>query len=213
MSDSETETLPATSVRGVKPGTRRGYYEKSSLACRQRVLAAAERGDDWASIAEANGIKKSTASNWVRRGRADEKQRGGKRNGRQKVYDIHIEALIDCLNDNCQLALKQLRKKMFDMFGIRVSQSTIANHLEGRMISLKQIHVQPEVANSLNNKIKRKEFVEQLMRYIGECRHVLHTDESNVNLFLRQSRGRSLRGTRAIVRAYVCRLRKVLTYT
>ncbi|MEL7309573.1 MAG: transposase [Pseudomonadota bacterium] len=42
------------------------------------------------------------------------------------------------------------------------------------------------------------------MQYIGECRHVLYTDESNVNLFLRHSRGRFFRArypsTRAVVR-------------
>ncbi len=50
--------------KGVKNGSKRGKYERSTDAVRARVIAAADIGDDWVAVAAANGVKQSTAYNW-----------------------------------------------------------------------------------------------------------------------------------------------------
>ena len=95
---------------GVKVSTRRGSYERSSLICRKRIIAATDRGNDWISIAEAHGVKKSTVPNWVRGGRAEQKKRGRKW--------VHVKKYVvfpydtDRLNDNLQLTLKILTDEL-----------------------------------------------------------------------------------------------------
>ena len=55
----------------------RGKYDKSTETVRRRVIVAADAGDDWATIASANGVKSQTASSWVCKGTAVSKSRGG----------------------------------------------------------------------------------------------------------------------------------------
>ena len=52
------------------------------------------------------------------------------------------------------------------------------------MISLKQMHYQPETMNNIFNKSKRREYVLKVMEAIGGGKYVIFVDESNVNLFL-----------------------------
>jgi hypothetical protein len=68
------------------------------------------------------------------------------------------------------------------------------------MISLKSVHTQPDAANNLQNRCLRKIYVQNIMKATGEGKYVVFVDESNVNLFLRQSRGRAAIGWRAVVK-------------
>ena len=55
--------------------------------------------------------------------------------------------------------------------------------------------------NSTANKEKRAEYCSSLLSYIGAGKYVIYIDETNFNLFLRRSEGRSRRGTRCSVKA------------
>jgi transposase len=185
---------------GVKNGSKRGKYEKSTDAVRARVIASAEVGEDWVSVAAANGVKQSTAYNWVRKGTPVQSKRGGVVQARVKLHQQHIEALIDMLNENPLLTLREMGENLQVHHGVLVSKPTIMRYLEGRMISLKQIHMQPVTANSIHNKVLRKEYVQRVMQATGEGKYVMYVDESNVNLFLRRSHGRAAIGCRAVVK-------------
>jgi len=170
------------------------------VATRRRIVAAADNGENWQALAAANGVKSQTAYRWVRKGDAQQKPRGGTKPAALKIGTEHKQAMIDRLNDEPQMTLREIAVRLQLVFGLYVSGSTIARHLDGRMISLKQVHCQPEAMNNLRNKRLRKQYVEKLMQAMGADKFVVYVDESHVNLFLRRSQGRSQQGTRAVVK-------------
>ena len=87
-------------------------------------------------------------------------------------------------------------EEMFNHFQLRISKTSICNHLDKMMYTLKAVRFEPERCNSLENKQKRKEFVEQLLAYQGENRPIIFMDESNFNLHISRQAGRSLQGSR-----------------
>ncbi|XP_047135639.1 uncharacterized protein LOC124812732 isoform X2 [Hydra vulgaris] len=189
------------SRKGVKKGTKRGKYEKSTPTVRRRVIAAAENGDDWISVAVANGVNQSTAYAWVKKGTWIQKHRDGRVQQRVKIEAHHEEALIHMLEENPQLTLKEMTAKLLADFAVNVASQTIAEDLNSRMLfSLKQIHLQPDAANSLTNKLLRREFLEKLMQATGIGKFIAYVDKSNVNLYIRRTHGRAKVGNRAVVR-------------
>ncbi|KAF7696498.1 hypothetical protein CDIK_1824 [Cucumispora dikerogammari] len=62
--------------------------------------------------------------------------------------------------------------------------------------TLKTIRFEPERANVLKNKEKRKVFVEKLLEYQGLNMLIVFMDETNINIHISRSEGRSARGTR-----------------
>ncbi|XP_014774298.1 uncharacterized protein LOC106872006 isoform X2 [Octopus bimaculoides] len=198
IQDNESQFESTASSRGVKRGSKRGPYKKSALETRKRVLSAAERGKDMKSIATAHGVKKTTAYNWVRRDRASHLHRGGIRDKVKKIEHEHIESLIEWLNDCPQLTLKNLCEHLLSKYGLIVSEQTIASHLDGRIISLKQVHLCPETVNNHKNKLLRKEYIENVMKSSAEGKFFVYISKSNVNLFLRKSKGGLTKGTRAV---------------
>lgn len=143
---------------------KRGKYEKHSESVRARVIKAAENEEDWVAVATANGVHKSTADNWVRKGIATHKSRGGLKQSVVKIQTAHVEFLIDLLNENALRTLKEMAKALHEKFQLLVSLKTISRHLDGRMISLKMLHYQPVAANSVENKRLRKEYVEKFLK-------------------------------------------------
>ena len=90
--------------RGMVREVVRGRYAPNATnAVRERII----RGDDWAMMAEANSVKKSTAYNWVRNGRFEVRNRGGAREVLSKINQEHINFLLENLTDNCQLTLRR----------------------------------------------------------------------------------------------------------
>lgn len=127
------------------------------------MIAASDNDEDWESLASALGVKKATAYSWIKNGNVKQKPRGGQMSSKKKLTDERVEFLIDKLNDNPLLTLKQMTDELFREYGIHVSVHTVARQLNGRLISLKCVHKQPEGANTLVNKTLRKEYVEKVM--------------------------------------------------
>jgi transposase len=144
--------MPSISTNTKQKRKPRGKYEKSTELVRTRVISAAENGEDWVAVATANGVKKSTADKWVRKGTAVQKSRGGMVLSTIKMKGEHVDFLIDKLNENSLLTLNEMSNALQENFNLRVSLKTISRHLEGRMITLKGVHYQPIAANSLTNK-------------------------------------------------------------
>lgn len=166
--DGQNDTL-----RGVKAGTVRGKYDKSSEVVRSRVIAAAESGEDWVAVAAANGVKKSTAYSWIRKGTPVQRLRGGTVPVCVKILEIHIEEMLQWLEDNPQLTLRELAVKLRLQFAVHVVPQTVARHLDGRLFTVKKVHFQPEAANNLHNKCSRKLYVQKIMQVSRLKQHVL----------------------------------------
>ena len=73
--------------------------------------------------------------------------------------------------------------------------------MEGRFYTVKKIRFEPATMNSEENKAKRAYYVSRLMEESGNGKTIVYIDETNCNLFLRRSFGRSRKGTRCTVKA------------
>ena len=187
-------------VRGVVRGAQRGQYQRATQEVRRRIIQAYENGNEQALIAEHNGVPRSTAENWIKRGRIENFNRGGARANVIKMTDEHINFILGELEQNCLLTLANMAQKIQLNFGVTLSEQTISRHLNGRHFTLKKFHPEPENMNSQQNKLLRRNYVENIINSIGENKFICYIDESNVNLFLRRTNGYAARGNRAVVK-------------
>ncbi|VEN49333.1 unnamed protein product, partial [Callosobruchus maculatus] len=114
------------------------------------------------------------------------------------LVEDEINTIVEWIEDDCGLILKQVKMKVLTNFRRKVSTSTIGNYLEGRLFTIKQVHIQPISMNYEENKRRRAEYVTALNRYIELGKQIVWIDETNFNLFCRRTRGRSRVGVRAV---------------
>jgi transposase len=184
--------------RGVKTGTKRGKYRVYSTE-RKRILSVAEEYEgDWKSAANANGVSIGTAYGWIRGSEMEAEKRGGAK--RIKVTQQHVEKMIEYVSENPLITLKEIKDKIQAEYGLAVSTTTIHKHMEGKFYTVKKIRFEPATMNSEENKRKRAHYVTRLMEESGNGKTIVYIDETNCNLFLRRSFGRSRKGTRCTVK-------------
>ncbi|KAE8977496.1 hypothetical protein PR002_g24999 [Phytophthora rubi] len=63
---------------------------------------------------------------------------------------------------------------------------------------MKQFHKKPQYMNTVQNKIKRKDFLVLLQQLQAAGKSIVYMDETNFNLSSSRTRGRSIRGRRAV---------------
>lgn len=185
-------------MENVRIINRRGKYNKISDECRNRILRVANNNGDWKLIAEANGVCYKTAHDWLRKGGIPRKNRGGKRQCILKDDDVNV--IIEWLEENCQLTLKNICERLRQERGIAISQQSVSKALNGKLICYKQVHYLPQRANVEGNKVMRRRYVENILEYVGELKLVVFVDETNFNLYCRRAMGRARRGARAVVK-------------
>ena len=186
--------------RGVTEGNRRGHYAKRAReSVRRRICDAAREGRDWKVVAENNGVKVGTARNWISKGTPTLRPSGGMHN--VKITEDHRDSLMEWLSINPELTLKELSEMLEGSFNVTVSYQTVSNHLDGMMFSRKKPHYEPAVMNSIENKEKRRQFVQSILDIMQEENsHIVYIDETNLNLFTKREYARSEIGKRAICR-------------
>lgn len=175
----------------------RGAYQKTSVEARDRVLAAAASGRNWKAIAEAHEIPYKTAYCWLQNEGQPLKKRGG--DTRSKLSEQQVGTIISWLEENVQITLKTICERVNLEMGIEVTQQTISNRLDGRLITLKKVHHLSIGVNSDANKQLRCTYVESILALTAANKNIIFIDETNFNLFCRRSVGRSLRGSRSVI--------------
>lgn len=199
-SPDESFAVDATDrMRGVKRGMKRGPYKKVGADARQRIIDCYKAGGDWKLAATANGVAVQTAYGYLKRGEGDgPRKRGGATH--RKVDATMVEKMLEYVEENGQITLAEIANKLHEATGVRVSTNTVHKHLNGKLYTLKVALPQPTAMNSAENKRKRAAFVRRVMEVNGRGKTVIYMDETNCNLFLRRSQGRSRRGTRCTVK-------------
>ena len=86
---------------------------------------------------------------------------------------------------------------IFVEFGVNVSTSTVARHLNNKLFTLKKTTNVPVGANSDENKRQRRFYVEEILKLTLDDEIIFYQNESNNNLFCRATRSRSRSGQRA----------------
>lgn len=174
----------------------RKQHKKYNNQDRQRIVECANRGGDWVTLAQSLGIKYKTAYHWMRSGKETTNRRGGFKP--KSLTEDQIGRIIEWIEEDGSLSLKQVKEKVFREFHESVCISTIGNYLEGQLFTLKQVHHQSVNMNTNENKQKRAEYVRLLNNYIQLGKQIVWIDETNFNLFCRRTRGRSRMGSRAV---------------
>ena len=170
-------------------------YNKISAEFCQRIITAAQDGDDWQSLAEALGVNYKTAYTWISQKKDKSLPKGGKN---KKLSEEQIDALCDKVEKDPALTLVQLADFSQQHFGIALSASTVHNYLEGCLITLKKAHAMPATMNSDANEELHQQFVIAIGKYMHLGKQVIWMGETNVNLFCQHSQGRSPKGKRTV---------------
>ena len=142
-------------------------------------------------------INKKTAYHLVRQRRIEQRKRGGYK--KKALSDRQIDLLVSWFEQDCQMTLQKAVEKVMTVFGTSVSTTTVGNYLDGRIISFKKIHREPEGMNNAINKEKRRQYVLRLCDYLREGKEVIFIDETNFNLFCKRTKGWARVGDRASV--------------
>lgn len=176
----------------------RGPYARHNKADRLRIIRHAEEGLNWRELAETLGIKYHTAYTWVTN--MDDHDQPRPRGGSaKKLSAVEIDGLCEIVENDPALTLSQIAEILFVGLGILLSASTVHNYLVGRLITLKKSHQIVETMNSADNKLKRRQYVEQVSGYMRQSKYIIWMDETNLNLYCRRSQARALAGQRAAI--------------
>ncbi|GMF40772.1 unnamed protein product [Phytophthora fragariaefolia] len=171
-----------------------------TLAVKLRILDATRTGGDWEALAEVDNININTARCWLRRYStySDALQppaRGGKR--AQKMTAVGLSFLLSMLSIDRDLTLRLLADDLEQAWSISVSQ-TVKTHLDASLITMKQFHKEPQYMNTEPNKLKRRDFLVRWQQLQAAGKSVIYMVEINFNLWSSRTRGRILRGRRAV---------------
>lgn len=181
------------------PTTPTKKYESYTPETRQRVVDCAREGGDWQTLAEMLKVNPAASRQWVRRyvdgPDSATRARGG---SKKKLNAAHIEFMCAALDDNNKLTLQNLADKLRDEFAVSVSVSTVARELDGACYTLKKTHVEPQYMNTDENKRKRAEFLADLLEYKSHGYTVFYVDETNFNMWITRTQGRSKKGERCV---------------
>lgn len=168
--------------------------KKEADNIRRQICAVYNDNGDWRGLANTLHVKKSTVYRWVKIQDQMERQRGGKR--RQIIREEHHDLMVQYIEENPKLTLKQLKQKFEENHQVVVSTECLRKHLDGLLYTLKDIRREPERTNSEENKMRRRDYVQQLLNYQGDNIPIIYLDETNFNLFISRRQGRSKKGTR-----------------
>ena len=80
-------------------------YNRISPTDRSRIVRAANDGGNWRQLAEQLGVNHKTAYTWIREGRDEAKQKGGRR---RKCTNEQIDVLVAMIESDPTLTLRQL---------------------------------------------------------------------------------------------------------
>ncbi|OQR81299.1 hypothetical protein ACHHYP_16506, partial [Achlya hypogyna] len=142
-------------------------------------------GDDWKTVAKANGVNVATARSYLCRDDLTYKKRGGYR--ACKLSEAHLDVVQNWVESECQLTLAEITARIANEINVSVSIPTVHRALDGRAYTYKDVHPEPLQMNTDLAKENRRHYVP------------IWVDETNFNLFTARRKGRAKRNTRAVV--------------
>jgi len=164
-----------------------------------RLAEAHANGEDYVEVARTLGIKRGTAWSIIRRHQDQDpikfEDRGGARNvkldeeiGRAAaaVVEEHPEFTLNQINSEVRLLLPNKP---------RICISTLRKALQGQLITIKKLEHADQDRNSDQVKAARQMYAEWLLQNEQE---IIFVDESGFHLWLSRTRGRAVRGQRAV---------------
>lgn len=166
---------------------------------KRRLVEAHANGDDYVEVAKTLGIKRGTAWSIVRRHQDQHpmefKQRGGARN--TKVDEEIASAAVAIVDDHPEFTLAQINSELRLALPNkpRICIASLRKVLQGQLVTIKKLENAEQNRNSDHVKEARQLYGEWLLQNDGE---IIFIDESGFHLWLSRTRGRAVRGQRAV---------------
>ena len=88
--------------------------------------------------------------------------------------------MVQLIEANPRIFLGEIAASISEIYSVSVSNPTIATHLDALTYILKTVRFEREKANCLENKIKRKAFVENLLEVQAQNVPIVFMDETNL---------------------------------
>ena len=167
-------------------------------ADRLRLIEAFKNNDDFIALARMLGIKRRTAYDIVLKF-----QRSGKihvRKGRAppvKLMPNILAELITFIEGKPTATLQEMRSFLLVEHDCNLSITTIRRHLDGALITIKQLRSIPQAWISESVKDERQNFAQWMMEE-GVQKHLIFIDECGFNVWTSRTQGRSPKGSRAV---------------
>lgn len=140
--------------------------QMASGEARRIVVQAAGDLHNWKYLAQTLGIKYKTAWSWVKSG--DPVGRSRKNTLRKALTEEEIDGLIAYIETDPALTLQQLADYVQATYNQRLSCTTIARYLHGRVFSYKGNHYEPKDMNSEAKKDLRMAYIQRLLQLMAE---------------------------------------------
>jgi transposase len=146
---------------------------------------------DIASALSCSRFQVSRAvSAWLKEGRIMGKKKGGQK--QKLLTERHINYILDLVDEDCTLTLKQIQTSLHANHDILVSLTTISKELKAFSYSFKRVAYSPEQRNTTDVIDKRHDYVQTLCRIIAlDQSPILFLDETGFKVSMRAVYGRA----------------------
>ena len=174
-----------------------------STADKQHIIEAHANGEDYVETARLLGVKRTTAWGIVRRhqlrGQVD-RPRGGPWN--VKVDQEMIDNMIASIEGHPEFTLARINENLRAALPDKphITNSTISKILRGQLIMLKKMETVLQDGNREDILQARRQYGTWLLNVVNGInpRELIFVDESGFNLWIARTRGRAVRGQRAV---------------
>jgi transposase len=191
----------------------RRSYNRISNKNREKILSKIKQGVSTKAISDALELNYWTVlkivNNYQLSGHTNTKKLGGDRCS--KLDNVKKNQIRKWVDKNCLLTLREISQKIFDSYGLDVSQSTVDRCLRSFHYTLKAISLVPAPRNTESTILKRLEYAQKFRNY--EVSHnserLVFLDEVGFAVSSRPKKGRSLQGTSSYVDVPAARTRNI----
>ena len=163
------------------------------------------RGLDMEVIGELIGLKSRSTRRWIKKIQENNgntpllRKRGG---AYHKIVTKEMkDRMIQMVEEKTDITLEEIRTQILSEFPAvgknKLCLSTIWNHLDGELITTKEIRYVAAQANSPENLQARINYVNEISRLDNEILKI-YIDETNITILTRRKIGRSRAETRAV---------------
>lgn len=180
----------------------RGAYSVVTNVDRERLITCFESDGDWLTLAQNLNIKRQTASSVIKKFRETGQREALRRGGsRIKCDQEMLNFIVNCVEENPAITLAEI-KRLLEL-GLpnkpHISEVCISRHLDGQLISLKNLRNVPRQWNEHEIKVERRLHMEWLMNEaVANNRNLVFIDEFGINCWTARTKGRAAVGQPAV---------------
>ena len=177
-------------------------YSKINIDDKRRIYESYVRGEDYFDAARLLNVKRTTAYNIVKRAEQNHEEiirpRGGHRHS--KVTDAMRAVDRAAVEDYPDFTIRNINRELRTRLprSPAVNQTTISGILDGLLITTKKFEDAPAERNSDRTKQQRHAFATWLIIHEVQETEFIFIDEAGINIWTKRTRGRAVRGRRAM---------------